>query len=197
MRSSALLLLPLLLLLLLTVDCGRGSDPLTHVGICDGYTAPASSAYKLPWAPGVSRTVGQANCSATSHFADSRYAYDIGMDIGSAVHAARAGTVIDIKEDETDGNGCPRANYVYIEHADNTVAHYYHLTRNGALVNVGDVITQGQLIGSSGNTGCSTGGHLHFEVVRNRSTSETIPVTFSNAANESRGLRAGSAYTAN
>ncbi len=196
-KTAHWLFLSPLLLLALTQGCGRGSDEITHIGVCDAYPAPAASPYKLPWAPGIARTVGQGNCSAASHFADYRYAYDIGMDVGAAIHAARAGTVIGVKEDETDGNGCPRANYVYVEHSDGTVGQYAHLTRNGAVVNVNDVVTQGQHIANAGNTGCSTGAHLHFQVVRTRYSSETLPVTFSNAANESRGLRSGTSYTAN
>ena len=50
-----------------------------------------------------------------------------------------------------------------------SVAHYWHLSKDGALVNVGDTIKKGQSIGLSGNTGYSAFPHLHFEVVGNDS----------------------------
>jgi hypothetical protein len=49
---------------------------------------------------------------------------------------------------------------------DGTFAAYIHLVQNGSVVNEGDVVTEGQLIGYSGNTGNSSGPHLHFHVWR-------------------------------
>ena len=55
-------------------------------------------------------------------------------------------------------------NYISIKHNDGSVAHYWHLKKDGVLVNVGDTILKSQLIGLSGNTGYSAFPHLHFEV---------------------------------
>ncbi|MGB8169537.1 MAG: M23 family metallopeptidase [Chthoniobacteraceae bacterium] len=41
---------------------------------------------------------------------------------------------------------------------------YLHLQKNGVLVKVGDEVQAGDLVARSGNTGCSTGPHLHFHV---------------------------------
>ena len=57
-----------------------------------------------------------------------------------------------------------RANYVKIRHDDGTIGNYVHLQHDGVLVEVGDKVRTGDVIGMSGNTGFTTGPHLHFEV---------------------------------
>jgi murein DD-endopeptidase MepM/ murein hydrolase activator NlpD len=76
------------------------------------------------------------------------------------------------------------------------MARYVHLTNNGSLVKEGDVITQGQKIAKSGNTGCSSGPHLHFQVDVDNSSGVSVPVTFSNVGENVRGLMVGKTYTA-
>ena len=51
-----------------------------------------------------------------------------------------------------------------IRHAGGFTSWYFHIQANGVLVNVNDVVTQGQVIAISGNTGRSSGAHLHFQV---------------------------------
>lgn len=186
-----------LALLLGATGCGSGVSQLSHTGLCDGYAASATSLYKLPWAVSAAHKVSQGNCGPASHFGSQRYAYDIAMDIGTAVMAARAGVVTKVIEDKNDGNGCADgANYVAIQHADGSVAEYLHLTRNGVLVNVGALVNQGDNIALSGNTGCSSSPHLHFQVYADASLKDTIPVTFSNTTSNNRGLQANMTYTA-
>lgn len=55
-------------------------------------------------------------------------------------------------------------NYVKIKHSDGTYTVYAHLAKNSITVMSGDVVAQGQVIGKMGNSGSSTGAHLHFEV---------------------------------
>ena len=102
-----------------------------------------------------------------------RYALDFAADIGTTVVAARAGTVMQVESDfskaglkqEKYGG---RANFVRILHDDGTMGLYAHLKLDGVLVRVGQHVQAGQQIGLSGNTGFTTGPHLHFAVQVNR-----------------------------
>jgi murein DD-endopeptidase MepM/ murein hydrolase activator NlpD len=184
MRSKILIAATLFL-----SGCGNGVQELSLTGICDGYSDASTSAYVVPWEVGVKRTVGQGNCGPASHVGNQKYAFDITMPIGSKVLAARAGTVYKVVQEKTDGDGCSAGdNHIYVNHSDGTSAHYVHLTKNGSMVNEGDTVTQGQVIGLSGNTGCSSGAHLHFEVDSNSDGGISIPVNFSNVGSNPHGL---------
>lgn len=139
-------------------------------------------AYGLPYSIGSSYLVGQAFDGATTH--RGKYAIDWDMPQGTGVRAARNGLVMDVNESFTEGRLDPalktRANYVKIRHRDGTIGHYAHLRHNGVRVNVGDRVVRGDLLGDSGNTGYSSGPHLHFEVytVTEDLTRRTIPIRF-------------------
>ena len=83
---------------------------------------------------------------------------DIGVPEGTPVGAAGGGTVT--QAGWYGGYG----NAVIIDHGNGLETLYGHLSE--VLVNVGDLVTQLQLIGLSGNTGNSTGAHLHFSVIK-------------------------------
>lgn len=186
-----------ILLLFALSACGTGISEITLTGVCDAYPEASTSPYVVPWPSGTSQKVDQGNCGPASHYGSSKYAYDFSMPIGTNIVATRAGVVLEVVEDRSDGNGCSSGeNHVYIIHADGTVAQYLHLTQNGSLVAVGDSVTQGQVIALSGNSGCSAGPHLHFEVVANADSNISIPVTFSNVGTNKRGLQPGKTYTA-
>ncbi len=113
--------------------------------------------------------------------AQNRYAVDFAADIGTRVLAARDGVVMQVESDfdkaglnlERYGG---RANFVRILHDDGTMTLYAHLKSEGALVRVGQRVRAGQQIGLSGNTGFTTGPHLHFAVQVNRGMKlESIP----------------------
>lgn len=186
----------LLIIFLDLSGCGNGVDELALTGICDGYPSWQTSEYVLPYEIGQTHRVGQTNCATFTHKALDRYAYDFRMDIGTNVVSAREGVVTEVVEDNEDNNGCGQPpNVVKIRHVDETIAQYYHLTKNGALVKVGDTVNQGQVIALSGNTGCSTGPHLHFQVVV-KEHGNSIPVTFKNTQPNPRGLVSEREYTA-
>ncbi|MEX2013720.1 MAG: M23 family metallopeptidase [Parcubacteria group bacterium] len=78
---------------------------------------------------------------------------------GDPIFAAASGTVIIAR---TSGYNGGYGLYVAIKHANGTQTVYGHMSKVN--VSVGQNVTQGQVIGAVGNTGRSTGPHLHFEV---------------------------------
>ena len=103
---------------------------------------------------------------------DSIYAVDIAMPENSPVHAVRGGVVMDVEEDFNKGGTdlekyADKANHVRILHEDGTMALYAHLGLAGVLVRPGARVRAGQLIARSGNTGFSSGPHLHFAIQQN------------------------------
>ena len=84
---------------------------------------------------------------------------DIGTPMGTPILAAKSGTVT-----WASWNG-GYGNCVIISHGKGNSTLYGHLS--GYNVKVGDTVTQGQVIAYSGNTGNSTGPHLHFGIMEN------------------------------
>lgn len=82
---------------------------------------------------------------------------DMHISIGDSIVAAYPGKVV-VSKYNRRGYG----HYVMIEHENGTRTLYGHLKKR--LVNVGDVVEGGQLVGWGGNTGRSSGPHLHFEI---------------------------------
>src|SRR6478752_4993564 len=144
----------------------------------DSYPAALGSPYRLPWQSGVAHLVAQGNRSFVSHRGSHLYAYDFWMPIGTVVLAARGGTVTRVEVDH-DGFGA-LSNYVKVEHADGTSAMYAHILKDGALVEDGAAVRQGQPLAYSGMVGQTLYPHLHFVVVGPHD--EPIPVTFSDVS---------------
>ncbi|HHY73640.1 MAG TPA: M23 family metallopeptidase [Bacillus bacterium] len=101
----------------------------------------------------------------TQEFSSSHKGIDIGAKTskvdGDPVYAMANGNVRGVFRDgELSGYG----NVIYINHSLNgqyVQTRYAHLSK--ILVNLNDYVTEGQKIGEMGNTGTSTGTHLHFE----------------------------------
>lgn len=111
----------------------------------------------------------------------SMHAVDINVVEGTPVRAARAGTIMQV-EDNFEGAGLDRekfggrANHVRVLHDDGSMAVYAHLQSDSVLARPGARVREGQQIGLSGNTGYSTGPHLHFAIQINAGMRlETIP----------------------
>jgi murein DD-endopeptidase MepM/ murein hydrolase activator NlpD len=125
-----------------------------------------SFVYSLPYPKGTSHFMVQGYNSKLSH--QNRLALDFKMKKGSPVTAARDGVVVRVQEGFTKGGISKKylgkANQVVIRHSDGSQAMYAHLQHNGALVNVGDTVKQGDTIAKSGSTGYSAMPHLHFIV---------------------------------
>jgi murein DD-endopeptidase MepM/ murein hydrolase activator NlpD len=143
--------------------------------------------YQMPYAQGKSYRVLQGYGSRFSHTGREAHTVDFNMREGTPVHAARGGVVARTVESHSVGcwdDGCGRyANYIIIVHSDNTTGEYYHLQKDGALVEPGEIVETGQLIGLSGNTGHTTMPHLHFGVYRAIAwgREQSIPVRFMTA----------------
>src|SRR6185503_8813695 len=129
------------------------------------------------------------------------------------VAASRAGVVTLVDDEIAPGDecydGCPdpfgspdfaaccarcllRSNHVNVEHDDGTVATYWHLDR--ALVSVGERVQTGQVLGLSGTSGCSTGPHLHFQVMEGCADGfcASLPIQFAEAGAPACGDQVGS-----
>jgi murein DD-endopeptidase MepM/ murein hydrolase activator NlpD len=143
-----------------------------------------SCIYHLPFAPGTTYKVTQGYNGEYSHFGSDQYAIDFKMPVGTPVYAARGGMVAKIKDDSSKGGADRKfesqANYVLIRHDDGTLGNYAHLSKGGVKVTIGQRVEAGQLIALSGNTGFSSGAHLHFSVFKTRDGKGrlSLPVKF-------------------
>jgi len=164
-RSPALLLLAALVI----SSCAVSKNPLRkEVKLLESGRVKddTSYVYDLPFGQGRAYYCVQGYFSMFTH--RERAALDFKMKQGSHVCAAREGVVVRVKEDGLRGGMRSKyrkeGNNIVIEHADGSRAGYWHLQNMGALVNVGDTVRKGQVIGLSGNTGMTSFPHLHFIV---------------------------------
>lgn len=115
----------------------------------------SSTGYKVPI----------RNYTISSSYGNRGSEFHRGLDMaasqGEPIHAVKSGTVIKAEYHNSWGN------VVAIQHEDRSTALYAHQQQYA--VNVGDKVSQSQLIGYVGSTGNSTGSHLHFELCRDNS----------------------------
>lgn len=145
--------------------------------------------YSVPFAHGTKFVLAQGfNGPFTHTGAQSRYAVDLGVEEGTPVLCAREGKVMMVEEDffgagldkEKFGS---RANHVRVLHDDGSMGVYAHLKLESSKVQPGQRVRRGQVVGLSGNTGFSTGPHLHFAVQVNRNMElVSVPFRFENDA---------------
>lgn len=140
--------------------------------------------YSLPYHSGESHEIIQGFNGTFSHFGEQKYSLDFDLREGSEVLASRAGEVVAIKTDSNEGGAdksyASKANYVYVKHSDGTFGAYLHLKQNSIKVFVGQKVHVGELLALSGNTGFSSGPHLHFWVykAKNGLERESFPIKF-------------------
>ena len=203
-----------LLLFVPLVSCSSDDEETFCIDLslgvnCSGaeYIKNSDSSYVLPWEIGKTFRIGQGNCTNGSHSEGSysQFAYDISMPIGTNIHAIQSGVVLrvvenfdDVEDGVNDVSLIDEANFIEIEHSDGTIASYVHLTKNGALKKEGDIVIQGESIALSGNSGWSSGPHLHFQLNKCIDTDprenytwyscNSIPLTFKNTSEHCFGL---------
>lgn len=149
--------------------------------------APVKS-YRAPFAVARGFEISQAFPNGTTHHTpESYYAIDVAMPVGTDIYAARAGMVFEVTSNNFRGGLDPErdldaANLVRILHEDGTYAVYAHLNWNTVRVKPGETVERGEYIADSGNTGFSSGPHLHFAVIRNTGSQlVSVPVVFEGA----------------
>ena len=147
-------------------DQGDGSRNVYGVGGDFGATGntQGSAVQPLSGSPRVSSPFGQVrhltfNGKKSPSYGQPHGGVDFAVSTGTPVMAANDGVVVGTPYD-ADGFG----NYVQIQHKDGHSSYYGHLSSKG--VSEGQEVNAGQVVGVSGNSGNSTGPHLHFEVRR-------------------------------
>ena len=144
--------------------------------------------YRVPFGVGSTYLISQAFPSRITHTTpDSEYAVDIALPDGTPIYAAREGTVINARHDSFRGAAAAvmldQANVIEILHSDGTIGIYAHLHWDSIRVRIGAHVARGQYIANSGNTGFTSGPHLHFAVIRNAGAENvSIPIEFAGIA---------------
>lgn len=119
-------------------------------GTAGGYIWPVTTSKKIssPYGSRINPVTGRSETHKGVDIA--------GVFYSSNVIAAKAGTVI------ISQYGSSYGNYVVVSHGTGNTTLYAHLSKRS--VSVGDVVSQGTVLGVTGSTGNSTGPHLHFEI---------------------------------
>lgn len=146
------------------------------------YPLKKDSPYKFPMKRKSKSLCIQGNNTLSTHSEGiHKYSYDILLPMGTEIYASRDGIVNETLK--TVGSiGFFQGNFVSILHSDSTIAIYAHLKKNSIIVNVGDSIKTGQLIGYSGCNGMAIYPHLHIHILKN---GRSIPFVFSDLDNKS------------
>ncbi|HOD14150.1 MAG TPA: M23 family metallopeptidase [Spirochaetota bacterium] len=140
----------------LFVPCGKISNLERSLFLGTGFAAPLKQSRN----PRVTSRFGTRRSPFNQRYTEFHAGVDVACPRGSDVLAARDGRVI------FTGFQGGYGNLVVIQHEHGYRSYYGHLSR--PLVKVGDRVKHGAVIARSGNTGRTTGPHLHFEVRRGR-----------------------------
>ena len=122
--------------------------------------------YPLPWRGGPFRLTQGPNGAFSHTDSKSRYAMDIAMPEGTPIIAARSGVVVKTENEQAGRGSDASGNFVRVRHDDGTEGVYLHLKQGSVSVRVGQRVAVGNPLALSGNTGNSSGPHLHFVVQR-------------------------------
>lgn len=142
-------------------------DTLMPVGepysrIADTFTNNPSSAIQWPFLVGapISSWFGYRSCDGCPVF---HKGIDINPGMGTPIRAIADGIVTQVGANDADYG----TNVVITHQIDGQIisSRYAHMIEGSSPLAVGDVVTAGSLVGQVGNTGLSTGAHLHFEIL--------------------------------
>ncbi len=143
---------------------------------------------------------------AKEHFAWDMRATDRSL---LSIVASKAGKVVYLKTDgklisTPEGKDCvtykaayaSQANYVVLEHSDGTQSVYLHLAEDSVIVKLNQQVSQGEILGTIGNTGWSCGTHLHFQVQNKETTwfSTSISTAFEDVTTNEGVPQSGTSY---
>ncbi len=121
----------------------------------------------IPFACGTKFEISQAHDTGT-HLHNDTWAWDFRMPEGVAIVASNDGVVRMARGDSKKGGCDPKyardANYVVVDHGDGHETQYLHFS--SVVVEPGQKVKAGELLGYSGNTGWSCGSHLHFKLAK-------------------------------
>ncbi|MEX3774803.1 peptidoglycan DD-metalloendopeptidase family protein [Pseudomonas sp. MYb118] len=154
------------------LTAANADRPLAYVpkfeySLGDPSGAALAYQYPYPWRGGPFR-LSQGNNGQYSHFGPkNRYAMDIAMPEGTPIIAARGGVVVKTENAQNGRGNDPAGNFVRVLHDDGTMGVYLHLKQGSVSVREGQRVSVGSPLALSGNTGNSSGPHLHFVVQRN------------------------------
>lgn len=158
--------------------------------------------YRLPFETNNSFVLSQGFDGEFSHSGNLKFALDFTMPVGTPVVAARGGIVVERNMNFEAGGPSiglsERSNFVVLIHDDGTFGVYAHLEKNGVVVEEGDRVRSGEVIAYSGNTGYSSGPHLHFMVTKLQKdgSSISLPIRFKAERGIVTSPEAGQKYTA-
>lgn len=145
--------------------------------------------YSFPFQAGTQCLISQGFGKGThARQSQDEYAVDFSLPIGSLIYSSRDGEVVGIEDSFNNRGGGYESvhfcNSIKIKHRDGSYANYAHLSYRGVFVKLGDFVRKDQLIGLSGNTGMSSGPHLHFDVSYYDAAGKSwsVPVLFEDGA---------------
>ena len=152
----------------------NSSGSLSSSGSSSSSSSGGSSTSGTSNAGGFIRPVNGGTVTCNGYYSSGRFhgAIDYAISVGTPVYVADDGVVL-----TTNNLTTSYGTYVVIQHANGLQTWYAHGTPGSICVSPGQTVTQGQMIMKSGNSGNSSGPHLHFEVRR-------APYTYSYSATQ-------------
>ncbi|MFJ1751038.1 M23 family metallopeptidase [Streptomyces sp. NPDC088116] len=139
--------------------------------------AKANAKQAASWTDPVKRyTLSASFGNGGNMWAHKHSGQDFAVPVGTTVHAAHTGTVVKAGPNGA-GDGPAYGNAIVIKHKNGTYSQYAHLSK--VKVYVGQQVKTGKKIALSGNTGNSSGPHLHFEIRKTANYGSAVnPVPF-------------------